>query len=116
MKEQYTRQDIDATQAELDKKKQDVTDDQQAISDLEDDLHRTGGDPGWDREDTPPAAAATSSTPSSPNAAEPAPGSQPGQSGEVVTPPETSTPPPTPAPEPSTTPDAPATTSAPPSA
>jgi hypothetical protein len=115
MKEGYTRQDLDATQAEIDKKKQDVADDQQAISDLEDDLRQSGGDPGWDREEEPAAAAATPATPASPEAAEPAAGAQPGQSGEVVTPSETSTPPPTPAPEPSTPPDANAPATAPPS-
>jgi hypothetical protein len=111
MKEEYTRKDIDDTQAEIDKKKQDVADDQQAISDLEDDLRRNGGDAGWEREDTTPAPASSSppspSTPPSPSAAEPPAGSQPGQPGEVVTPPETSTPPPTPAPEPSTAPSTP---------
>jgi len=113
LKEGYTRKDLDDTQAEIDKKKQDVADDQQAISDLEDDLRRSGGDAGWDREDEAPAAAASS--PASPAAAEPPAGSQPGQPGEVVSPSETSTPPPTPAAEPSTPPDADAPATAPPS-
>jgi hypothetical protein len=110
MKEQYTRQDLTDTSTAIDKKKQDIADDNQAISDLEDDLRRNGGDPGWEREEAPSASSSSSSTPegpASPEAAEPPAGSQPGQPGEVVAPSDTSTPPPTPAPEPSTAPATP---------
>jgi hypothetical protein len=110
MKEEYTRQDLTDTSNAIDKKKQDIADDNQAISDAEDDLRRNGGDPGWERADTAPSSASSSSSPStppSPSADEPPAGSQPGQPGEVVAPSDTSTPPPTPEPEPSTAPSTP---------
>lgn len=48
--QQNTRQDIDDSQKQIDTKKQDVAKDTQAISDLEDQLQQSGGDPGWSRE------------------------------------------------------------------
>jgi hypothetical protein len=45
--EQYSRADINKTQSEIDAKKQDVEKDKQAISDLEDELRKSEGDPGW---------------------------------------------------------------------
>jgi hypothetical protein len=45
--EQYSRDDLNKTQNQIDAKKQDVEKDKQAISDLEDDLRKSGGEPGW---------------------------------------------------------------------
>lgn len=50
LREEYSRDDINKTRAEIDMKKQDVDNDNQAISDLEDQLRKSGGDPGWARE------------------------------------------------------------------
>jgi len=50
MREQYSRKDLDDTKAQIDAKQQDVAKDNQAISDLEDQLRQAGGDPGWERE------------------------------------------------------------------
>ena len=50
LKQQYSREDLDKTQSQIDAKKQDVEKDKQAISDLEDELRRSGGDPGWANE------------------------------------------------------------------
>lgn len=47
MHEQNTRADINKTQSEIDTKKQDIEKDKQALSDLEDELRKAGGDPGW---------------------------------------------------------------------
>lgn len=48
MREQYSRDDLNKTQASIDAKKLDVAKDQQAIADLEDDLRKSGGEPGWE--------------------------------------------------------------------
>jgi hypothetical protein len=45
--EEYTRSDINKLQQQIDKKKQQVADDQQAIENLREQLRREGGDPGW---------------------------------------------------------------------
>jgi hypothetical protein len=50
LKQQYSREDLDKTQSQIDAKKQAVEKDKQAISDLEDELHRAGGEPGWANE------------------------------------------------------------------
>jgi len=50
LKEQYSREDLDKTQSQIDAKKRDVEKDKQAISDLEDELRRSGGEPGWANE------------------------------------------------------------------
>jgi len=47
LQQQYTREDINKNQNELNKKQQDLAADDQAISDLQDQLRRDGGDPGW---------------------------------------------------------------------
>jgi hypothetical protein len=49
LQQQLTRSDIDKKTAEIDKAKAQVDADQQAISDAEDDLRKSGGDPGWAR-------------------------------------------------------------------
>jgi len=98
MKEQYSRQDLDDTSKAIDAKKQDIANDQQAISDAEDDLRANGGDPGWEREAEAPAPAESSS----PAEAAPPPAQQPD-----VAPSDTNAPPPTPAAEPSTQPSVP---------
>ncbi len=50
MKQQYSRADLDKTQSQIDAKKQAVEKDKQDISDLEDELRRSGGEPGWANE------------------------------------------------------------------
>jgi hypothetical protein len=50
MKQQNSREDLDKTQSQIDAKKQAVEKDKQAISDLEDELRRSGGEPGWANE------------------------------------------------------------------
>jgi len=47
MQQQLTRSDINDKTAQIDKLKDQVTADQQAISDAQDDLRKAGGDPGW---------------------------------------------------------------------
>ncbi|PYU18884.1 MAG: hypothetical protein DMG30_26230 [Acidobacteria bacterium] len=50
LKEQHSRDDLNKTQAEIDAKKQDVEKDKQALSNLEDELRKAGGNPGWANE------------------------------------------------------------------
>lgn len=50
MHEQNNRADINKTQSQIDAKKQDVEKDKQAISNLEDELRKSGGEPGWANE------------------------------------------------------------------
>ncbi len=47
--EQYSRKDINDAQAKLDAKKKEIESLKQQISDLEDELRKAGGDPGWAR-------------------------------------------------------------------
>ena len=47
MHEQNTRSDVNKTQSDIEAKKQDVEKDKQALSDLEDELRKAGGEPGW---------------------------------------------------------------------
>jgi chromosome segregation ATPase len=47
--QQYTRKDIDDNLAQLDAKKKQVEALKQQIGDLEDELRKSGGDPGWAR-------------------------------------------------------------------
>ena len=47
MKEGYTRKDINDTTTKINAKKQEIDQQKQRISDLEDDLRKAGGDPGW---------------------------------------------------------------------
>jgi hypothetical protein len=50
MHEQNTRADVNKTQSDIEAKKQDVEKDKQALSDLEDELRKAGGEPGWANE------------------------------------------------------------------
>jgi hypothetical protein len=50
LKQQYSRSDLDKTQSQIEAKKQAVEKDKQALSDLEDDLRKSGGDAGWANE------------------------------------------------------------------
>ena len=50
MHEQNNRADINKTQSQIDAKKQDVEKDKQALSDLQDELRKSGGEPGWANE------------------------------------------------------------------
>jgi len=49
LQQDLTRQDINDKTAKIEAKKKQIEADQQAISDAEDDLRRSGGDPGWAR-------------------------------------------------------------------
>jgi len=55
LREQYSRKDLDDTQAEINAKKQDVDKDNQAINDMQDELRTSGGEPGWANEVSQPA-------------------------------------------------------------
>ena len=50
MHEQYSRSDVNKAQSDIEAKKQDVEKDKQALSDLEDELRKAGGEPGWANE------------------------------------------------------------------
>lgn len=64
MHQQNSREDIHKTQSEIDAKKQDIEKDKQALSDLEDQLRKSGGDAGWANEPTGagPSESSTSSS------------------------------------------------------
>jgi glucose/arabinose dehydrogenase len=47
--EQYSRKDITDNDTKIDAKKQEIAQMKQHISDLEDELRKSGGDPGWAR-------------------------------------------------------------------
>jgi hypothetical protein len=47
LKQQYTREDINKKQAAIDAKQKDIEQLQQNLSNLEDELRQSGGDPGW---------------------------------------------------------------------
>lgn len=49
MNEQFTRKDINDKNAKIDQKKQQIEDLKKQLSDMEDDLRKSGGDPGWAR-------------------------------------------------------------------
>lgn len=69
MHEQNTRADINKTQSEIDNKKQDIDRDKQALSDLEDELRKAGGDPGWANEPSGTGSSGLSGTKSDTSAA-----------------------------------------------
>ena len=45
--QEYTRSDINKLQQDIDKKKGEIAGDDKALADLEDQLRREGGEPGW---------------------------------------------------------------------
>lgn len=47
MSEGYSRKEINDTQAKITQKKQEIDQQKQHISDMEDNLRKAGGDPGW---------------------------------------------------------------------
>jgi hypothetical protein len=49
MNEQYSRKDINDKNAKIEQKKQDIANLKQQLSDMEDELRKSGGDPGWAR-------------------------------------------------------------------
>jgi chromosome segregation ATPase len=49
LQEQYSRKDINDKNAKIDQKKQDIANLKQQLSDMEDELRKSGGDPGWAR-------------------------------------------------------------------
>ena len=49
MTQQNTRADINEKQAKIDAKKRDLDQLRQGLDDLEDQLRKSGGDPGWAR-------------------------------------------------------------------
>jgi hypothetical protein len=63
LREQYDRKDLNDTKALIDEKNAAVEQDKRAISDLEDQLRQSGGDPGWATEPSTPSSPGTS-TPS----------------------------------------------------
>jgi hypothetical protein len=67
MREQNSRADINKTQSDIETKKQDIEKDKQAISDLEDELRKAGGNAGWASETpgSPDLSGSKSATPSS---------------------------------------------------
>jgi chromosome segregation ATPase len=65
MHEQNNRADINKTQSEIDTKKQVIEKDKQALSDLEDELHKSGGDPGWATEPPSDSSGSKSEAPAS---------------------------------------------------
>lgn len=79
MHQQNSREDINKTQSEIDAKKQDIEKDKQALSDLEDQLRKSGGDAGWANEPTG-AGPSESSTSGSGNSASGAGASDSGSS------------------------------------
>lgn len=50
LNEQLTRKDINDKNAKIEQKKQEIANLKQQISDMEDELRKSGGDPGWARE------------------------------------------------------------------
>jgi len=50
LNEQLTRKDINDKNAKIDQKKQEIANLKQQLSDMEDELRKSGGDPGWARE------------------------------------------------------------------
>ena len=48
--EQTTRKDVNDKNAKIEAKKQEIAQLKQNISDMEDELRKSGGDPGWGRE------------------------------------------------------------------
>lgn len=55
LREQYSRKDLDDTLAQINAKKQDVDKDNQVLSDLQEELRTSGGEPGWANEESQPA-------------------------------------------------------------
>ena len=49
LQQQYTRSDINSKTSNIDKMQAQIDADKQAISDAEDELRKSGGDPGWAR-------------------------------------------------------------------
>jgi hypothetical protein len=49
MQQQLSRDDINKKTADIDAKKKQIEADQQAIEDAQDELRKSGGDPGWGR-------------------------------------------------------------------
>ena len=50
MNEQFSRKEINDKNAKIDQKKQEIANLKQQLSDMEDELRKSGGDPGWARE------------------------------------------------------------------
>jgi len=50
LQEQYTRQEINEKLAKIDAKKEEIAKLKQQLDDMEDELRKSGGDPGWARE------------------------------------------------------------------
>ena len=76
MKQQYSSDELKQMKDKIDKLNADIEKDEQAISDLEDQLRQSGGDPGWAREDDQPSDQTSPESQSPDNNA----GSQPSQS------------------------------------
>lgn len=80
LKQEYSRQDLNDTKAKIDEKTAAVEQDKADISNLEDELRQSGGDPGWATPPSQPAStepASGESAPAAPAPAEPAPDPSP---------------------------------------
>ena len=93
LKQDYSRQNINDTRTKIDQLAGQVDQDKAAISDLEDQLRRAGGDPGWANPPSQPAGSSqnTSSGTSQPAQAPAQPQAQP-QSPAAATAPATPAP------------------------
>ena len=87
LKQDYSRQDINDTRTKIDEKTAAVAQDKADISNLEDELRKAGGDPGWATAGSQPAQ--SDSTPAS--APEPTTGAAPTSTSDA--PPTSATPP-----------------------
>ncbi|HLJ23114.1 MAG TPA: hypothetical protein VKT71_03335 [Candidatus Acidoferrales bacterium] len=80
LKQEYSRSDLNDTKAKIDEKTALVAQDKADIANLEDDLRKAGGDPGWENPPAQPAPGsevAPGSTPQPQPEAQPAPQSAP---------------------------------------
>ena len=76
LKQEYSRQDINDSKTKIDELTARVAQDKTDLSNLEDELRRAGGDPGWETPSTQPAQGQPSSeqsAPQQPAAEQPAP-------------------------------------------
>lgn len=64
LQQQYSRKDLNDKQAAIDAKKKDVDKDNQVLSDLQDELRTSGGEPGWANEPSSNESQDSQSSPS----------------------------------------------------
>jgi chromosome segregation ATPase len=76
LKQDYSRQDINDSKTKIDEMTATVAKDKDDLSNLQDELRQSGGDPGWANPSTQPPSDSTS-TPAATSAPAPAPASAP---------------------------------------